>query len=163
VLVAKAGLVAVLTLGAATAGVLGSLLVARVLLPRHGFTRAHGVPPLSLTDPAVLRATVGSILYLVLVALLSLGVAAVVREPVAAAGTALGLLYLLGAAPFVIASPVWQRRLWRISPMDAGLTVQATARLSDLPIGPLAGAAVLVAWTAAALLAGGLLLRRRDV
>jgi ABC-2 type transport system permease protein len=50
----------------------------------------------------------------------------------------------------------------QIGPMSAGLAIQATTRLSSLPIGPWAGLGVLAAWTAAALLAGGLVLRLRD-
>ncbi|GAA1303078.1 hypothetical protein Psi02_47350 [Planotetraspora silvatica] len=46
--------------------------------------------------------------------------------------------------------------------MNAGLTIQATTRLSTLPLGPWAGLGVLGGWAAAALLGGGLLLRRRD-
>jgi ABC-2 type transport system permease protein len=46
--------------------------------------------------------------------------------------------------------------------MTAGLAIQATTNLRSLPISPWAGLGVLAAWTAAALLAGGLLLRLRD-
>jgi hypothetical protein len=41
----------------------------------------------------VLRAAGGSVLYLALIALLSLGVAAVVRDSAAATGAVLGLVY----------------------------------------------------------------------
>jgi ABC-2 type transport system permease protein len=47
--------------------------------------------------------------------------------------------------------------------MSAGLAIQATTGLHGLPIGPWAGLGVLAAWAAAALLAGGLVLRLRDV
>jgi ABC-2 type transport system permease protein len=46
--------------------------------------------------------------------------------------------------------------------MTAGLAVQATTDLGDLPIGPWAGLAVLAAWSAASLLLGAVLLRYRD-
>ena len=46
--------------------------------------------------------------------------------------------------------------------MTAGLAIQATRNLRDLPISPWGGLGVLAAWAAAALLAGGLLLRLRD-
>ena len=163
VLVTKGVLLAGLTLGAAVVGVLGSVVVARLILPLRGFTPAHGFPALSPADPAVLRAGAGSVAYLVLVALLGLGIATVVRDPAAAAGTALGVLYVLALAPYLLGDPDWQRWMWRISPMDAGLAVQATVRLSELPLSPLAGLGVLAAWSTTALLAGGLLLRGRDV
>ncbi len=59
---------------------LGSLLAGRLILPGHGFTAAHGYPPLSLGDGPVLRAAAGSVLYLALIALLSLGIATIVRD-----------------------------------------------------------------------------------
>ncbi|MCX4553233.1 hypothetical protein OG204_34820 [Streptomyces sp. NBC_01387] len=46
--------------------------------------------------------------------------------------------------------------------MTAGLAVQATVDLPGMPIGPWDGLGVLAAWATAALLAGGLLLQRRD-
>jgi ABC-2 type transport system permease protein len=47
--------------------------------------------------------------------------------------------------------------------MSAGLAIQATTGLHGLAIGPWTGLGVLAAWAATALLAGGLLLRLRDV
>ena len=46
--------------------------------------------------------------------------------------------------------------------MTAGLAIQATRNLKTLPIGPWPGRGVLAVRVAAALLAGGLLLRLRD-
>ncbi len=46
--------------------------------------------------------------------------------------------------------------------MSAGLAIQATTGLRGLPISPWGGLGVLAAWAAAALLAGGLVLRWRD-
>jgi ABC-2 type transport system permease protein len=46
--------------------------------------------------------------------------------------------------------------------MTAGLAIQATTGLHSLPISPWAGIGVLASWAAAALLAGGILLRLRD-
>ncbi|MEV8438257.1 ABC transporter permease subunit [Actinosynnema sp. NPDC051121] len=145
-----------------TVAVLGSLLAGRLILPGRGFTAAHGYPILSPADGPTLRATVGSILYLVLIALLSLGVATVVRDSATSTGVVLGLLYLVPVLAPVIHDPHWQRLLHRLGPMSAGLAVQATTDLRDLPIGPWTGLGVLAGWAGAALLAGALLLRRRD-
>jgi ABC-2 type transport system permease protein len=46
--------------------------------------------------------------------------------------------------------------------MTAGLAIQATTAVHDLPIGPWAGLGVLAIWAGAALLAGLLNLRLRD-
>jgi ABC-2 type transport system permease protein len=158
VLAAKATILTGLTLIAGTIAVLASVLAGRLLLPGAGFTG----PPLSLADGSTLRAAGGSILYLALIAVLGLGVAVAVRDSAVATGTVLGLLYLFPIIVVMVPDQDWQRRLWEITPTNAGLAIQATADLSDLPLSPWAGLGVLAAWAAAALLAGGLLFRLRD-
>lgn len=162
VLAAKATLVAGAAAAAGVVAVLGSLLAGALILPGHGFTAAHGYPPLSPGDGAVLRAAAGSVLYLALIALLSLGVATAVRDSATAVGVVLALLFLFPIVASVVSDPHWQRHLQQIAPMTAGLAVQATTGLHSLPIGPWAGLGVLAAWAAGSLLTGGLLLRLRD-
>ncbi|MGW1119921.1 ABC transporter permease [Streptomyces tanashiensis] len=161
-LTAKAAILTTVVLASGTAAVLASLLAGRYILPGNGFTEAHDYAPLSLAEGPTLRAAVGSVLYLVLIALLGLGVATAVREAATAIGIVLGLLYLFPVVTRVVNDPEWQRHLQQISPMTAGLSIQATIHLDELPIGPWAGLGVLAVWAAAALLVGGLLLHRRD-
>ena len=137
-------------------------LLRRLILSGHGFTAARGYPGLSLADGPTLRATIGSVLYLILVALLSLGIATALRDSATSIGMVLALLYLFPALVQVMGNPHWQRLLQQIGPMSAGLAIQATTDLRGLPISPWAGLGVLAAWAAAALLAGGLVLRLRD-
>jgi ABC-2 type transport system permease protein len=158
VLAAKATVVTGGVLVAGSIGVLGSVLAGRLILPGHGFTTAHGYPPLSLTDGATLRAASGSVLYLALIALLSLGIATLLRDSAAAIGVVLGLLYLFPILLGVINDPHWRRHLQQIAPSNAGLAIQDTIGLHNLPISPWAGLGVLAAWAAVALLAGGGLL-----
>jgi ABC-2 type transport system permease protein len=162
VLAAKAAVLTGMTLAAGTIAVVASVLAGRLILPGNGFTPAHGYPLLSLAGVSTLRAAAGSVLYLELIALLSLGIAAAVRNSATAIGAVLGLLYLCPVVVVLIVDPDWQRRLWQISPATAGLAIQATTNLSSLPLSPWAGLGVLTAWAAAALLGGGLLLRMRD-
>ncbi|GIH18402.1 ABC transporter permease [Rugosimonospora africana] len=162
VLATKAVVLAGVVAAAAAVAVLGCLLAGRFVLPGNGFDVAHGHPSLSPGDGAVLRAAAGSVAYLVLIALLSLGITAAVRDSAAAIGLVLGLLYLFPLTTLVVTNPHWQRHLQQLAPMTAGLDVQATTDTSRLVIGPWAGLGVLAAWAAAALLAGGLLLCRRD-
>ena len=162
VLATKAALVLGLTLTAGTVAVLGSLLAGRLILPGNGFAPAPGHALLSLADGPTLRAAGGSVLYLALIALFSLGVGAAVRDSTAAVGIVLGVPYLFSVLTSLARSEDMARLLYQISPMNAGLTIQATTDLSALPLGPWAGLGVLAAWSAAALLAGGLLLRFRD-
>jgi len=162
VLAAKAAIVTGLVLAAGTAGVLGSVLAGRLILPGHGFTAARGFPLLSLGDGPTLRAAAGSVLYLALIALLSLGAATAVRDSAVAIGVVLGLLYLFPIIAQVVTSPDWHRHVEQAGPMTAGLAIQTTTGLRSLPIQPWAGLGVLAAWAAAALIAGGLVLRLRD-
>jgi ABC-2 type transport system permease protein len=162
VLAAKAAALTSLVLITGTIAVLGSLLAGRLILPGHGLGPAHGYPPISPGDGSMLRAAIGSVLYLVLIALLSLGTATALREAAAATGTVLALLYLLPIIAFATGNATLARHLQQIAPMTAGLAIQATTDLTSLPISPWAGLGVLTAWTAGALLAGGLLLHRRD-
>ena len=162
VLAAKAAVVTGLTLAAGAIAVAGSVLAGRLILPGHGLTPAHGYPALTLAGGPMLRAAAGTVLYLTLIALLSLGVATAVRDSAAAIGVVLGLLYIFPILGQVVSNPDWQRHLKQLGPMTAGTQIQASTGLSHLPIGPWAGLAVLAAWAAAALLTGTFLLCRRD-
>lgn len=162
VLAAKAVVLTALTAVAGALGVLGSLLVGRLVLPGHGFVPEHGHRLLSLADGSVLRAAAGSVLYLVLIALLGLGVGAVVRDPGPAIGVVLGLLYLFPLLAVLSGDPEWDRLVRQLSPMDAGLAVQATTASSAALVGPWVGLGVLALWAAVAVAAGGLSLRLRD-
>jgi ABC-2 type transport system permease protein len=145
VLAAKAVLVAAVVAVAAAVAVAGSLIVGRLLLPAHNL---------------VLRPAVGSVLYLVLVGLLSLGTVTAVRNPAAAIGVVLALLYALPIVTGVVTDPAWQKHLQQIGPASAGLAVQATA--GDPAIGPWKGLGVLTLWALGALLTGCAVLKRRD-
>ncbi|HUC21161.1 MAG TPA: ABC transporter permease [Streptosporangiaceae bacterium] len=160
-LAAKALLITAAVLAAAAVAVGASVLAGWLILPGHGFTAAPGVTGLSLADGPVLRAAAGSVLYLGLIALFSLGIGTLVRDSAVAIGTAIGLLYVFPVVTAFVSNPVWQRRLERYSPM-AGLNIQATTGLKGLAIGPWTGLGVLAIWAAVALLAGGLAMAVRD-
>ncbi|MFF5114364.1 ABC transporter permease [Streptosporangium sp. NPDC000509] len=159
VLAAKAITLAGVTLITGSVAVLASALSAPRILLGNGFP----AETLVLTSAPMLRAAAGSVLYLTLIALFGLGVATVVRDSATAVGVVLGLLYLFPALILMVADAGWQRLLWQISPMNAGLAVQATTDLATLPLGPWTALSVPAAWAAAALLGGGLSFRMRDV
>ena len=149
VLAAKMLLVMAAVLVAGAAGVAAGVLVARRVMP------------FALTGPA-LRAAGGSVLYLVLIGLLSVGVAALVRDSAAAVGTVLGLLYLSPILAGIFTDPAWHRHFEQIAPTTAGLMIQTTAGVRSLPLSPWAGLGVLALWAAGALVAGGGRLALRD-
>jgi ABC-2 type transport system permease protein len=163
VLAAKAAVVGCLVLVAAAPAVTGSVLVGRSVLPGNGFTAAHGYAALSFTDGPVLRAAVGSVLYLVLIGLFSLGVATAVRDAALAVDIVLAVLYLFPVVAAVVGGgQEMYRHLEQIGPMTAGLAVQATVNVGAQPIAPWTGLGVLAAWAAGGLLAGWTVLRLRD-
>lgn len=96
----------------------------------------------------------GSVLYLVLVALLALGVPTATRDTAVSIGGVLALLYLHPFRAQLLSEPL-RRHIQRVTPMTAGLAIQATTNLRSLPIAPWAGLGVRVAWTTTALLLGG--------
>lgn len=161
VLAAKVSTITGLVLVAGAFAVLGSLVAGLLILPGHGFTTARGFAELSLTYGPTLRAAVGSVLYLGLIAVLSISIAAMVRESAVAIGLALGVLYLFPVLTAFIGNQTWHQRIERYTPM-AGLSIQSTTGLRSLPIGPWGGLGVLALWALGALLAGGLILRIRD-
>jgi ABC-2 type transport system permease protein len=161
VLAAKAVILVGLVAVTGVIAVAGSLLAGRLILPGHGIDPGHGLPLLSLGNDAVLRAAVGTVLYLVLIALLSLGAAATTRDAAAATGIVLALLYLFPIIAAVAGAQAG-RHVQQFGPMTAGLAVQATIGLRDLPISPWAGLGVLAAWAAGALIAGAASLRSED-
>jgi ABC-2 type transport system permease protein len=157
---AKATLLTAPVLTASALAVVTSALAGRLILPGHGFTPAHGYA--SLTSATDLRAAVGAVLYLTLIALLSLGLAAAVRDNAAAIGLVLGVLYLFPLAADVVSNPTLARHLDQIGPLPAGLDAQAAIGVNSLPLTPWQGLGVVALWTAGALLLGALVLKIRD-
>jgi len=138
------------------------MLAARIVLPQRGFTAPAGYPRLSLWDDLTQRVAIGTLLlYLVLLALLSAGVALFIRDT-GGLSCSSSLLFLSPIFAMFISDPDWQKGLHRFSPMDAGLAIQMTRDLAALPIGAWPGMAVLAAYATAAVGAGAATLRLRD-
>ena len=162
VFAAKATVVMALVLGAGALGVLGSLAAGRIALPGRRFVGDNAVPPLSLADGPTLRAAIGTVLYLGLIALLSLGVAMIVRHTAAALSSVLAMLFLPPMIAPLLTNERWQEWVLKVSPMTAGLAIQATKGLDALPIGPWPGLGVLAAYAGVACLLGAALFTIRD-
>jgi ABC-2 type transport system permease protein len=146
-LTAKAAVVTAVVLLAAAVAVAACVVAGRLMLTGHG---------------PILRPAAGSVLYLALIGLISIGAAVAVRDSATAIGVVLGVLYVLPIVAGAVSDPHWQRHLLQVAPMTAGLAIQATTGLDGLPIGPWAGLGVVALWAAGALLAGGVIFMRRD-
>ncbi|MFJ8823940.1 hypothetical protein ACIREE_19425 [Streptomyces sp. NPDC102467] len=155
VFTAKVLVVAAAVVAAALPAVVGSLFAGRGALSAY--------PQLPLDSGVLWRATFGTAVYLLLVALLSAGVALFVRHAAAAVGTVLTLLYGPYLAVLIIKMPDHALHLvQKVSPMTAGLAVQTVSGPGTAPLGPAAGITVLAGYAAAALAAGWVALRVRD-
>ncbi len=117
-------------------------------------------PSPSLADAPVLRAVVGTALFLAVLALFSLGVGAILRRTAGAIAFVIGLVVVpqVVASVLSVDATTWVQRITPI----AGLAIQQTRHRFDTAIGPWAGFGVLCAYAAVALGVGFLLLRRRD-
>lgn len=161
-LAAKAAVVACWAIIAGTVAVLGSVLAGGLILPGRGLSAANGYLLVSLGNGPVLRAALGSVLYLALIALLAVGVTTAVRDSAAGIGLVLGLLYLFPIAAAALPDHVLARHLEQVAPMTAGLYVQVTVGLQALPLAPWQGLGVLALWALGALILGAVVLRLRD-
>ena len=155
VFTAKAVVVAGTVAAAALPAAVGSLFAGRRVLSAY--------PQLPLDSGMLWRATLGTAVYLLLVALLGVGVALIVRHAAAAVGTMLTLLYGPYLAVLIIKMPDHALHLvQKASPMTAGLAVQTVSGPGTAPLSPAAGLMVLAGYAAAALLVGWVALRVRD-
>jgi len=156
--------VAATVIAAAMAGVAAAAAAVAVgawIFAARGYSASRGYG-LSLTDPATLRASAGTVIYFSLVALLAAGIAAAIRGGAAALSAVLALLFAFPLASALVTDATWQRRLHQWSPADAGLNIQVTTGLADLPFRPWTGLAVLAAWAVGAAILGALIFRYRD-
>jgi ABC-2 type transport system permease protein len=110
----------------------------------------------------VLRAVIGSALYLTLCGLLAFAAAAIIRNTAATITAMIGLLFVIPVLVNLLPSN-WGNDLVRWLPTSAGRAISATVGPQDphlfLPWGQLA---VFAACTAVLLVAGGILFRKRD-
>jgi ABC-2 type transport system permease protein len=140
----------------------GSFLLGQPILHGNGFIPAQGYPAIAIADPAAARAIVGTAVYLGVIAVLGFAVGLMTRRAGSAIALVLAVLYGPAIVSLMLAEPI-RGTLQRVSPMMAGLAVQRTVERADsVPIGQLAGLAVVVAWALFAVLVAVLLVRRRD-
>ena len=149
------------TTAASVVMVAGCLVVGRLLLPAAGLGPEHGYALVSLAHNATLRAAAGTVIYLPLIALLSLGIATVLRDTAASIGAVFSLLFLPQILARIVGGAT-SRHIEQIAPMTAGLSIEATTKLHSLAIQPWAGLAVSAAWTTVFLVTAALTLRLRD-
>ncbi|MFJ8112844.1 ABC transporter permease [Streptomyces sp. NPDC096132] len=114
-----------------------------------------------LGDPGVLRAVIGGGLYMTLIAVFSMGVAAMLRSPMLSLGILMPFFFLISN---ILGHVPATEKVGRYLPDQAGSKImQVVVPVDDsTPYGPWGGLAIMVAWVVAALAGGYVLLRKRD-
>ncbi|WP_432094823.1 ABC transporter permease [Streptomyces sp. bgisy100] len=115
----------------------------------------------ALGDPGVLRAVFGGGLYMGLIAMFSMGIAAVLRSPLLSLGILMPFFFLVSN---ILGNVDATREIGQYLPDQAGNAVmQVVPQPGDSPpYGPWGGLAIMVVWVAAALVGGALVMRSRD-
>ena len=131
---------------------------ASFFIGQYFFARKHA--DVAITDPHVLRAVLGAALYLVVVGAVGVGVGAILRHTAAAVAVLFAVLLVIPGLVSLLPSP-WNDTVIKYLPASAGAAMAATTSVPT-QLAPGTGIAVLMAYTAAVLVAAGLLLRHRD-
>jgi ABC-2 type transport system permease protein len=114
----------------------------------------------SLGDDGVLRAVVGGALYMTLIAVFSMGVAAMLRSPMLALGVLMPLFFLLSP---ILGTVEATKKVGQYLPDQAGARVMQVVTIDDdVPYGPWGGLGIMALWCLVVVAGGYLLLRRRD-
>ncbi len=135
----------------ATSGLLGSALITA---PPHA----------SLGGPGVLRAVMGSGVYLTLLGLFALGIAAIIRHTAGAISTFVAVLLILPLILQALPQSVIDA-VGKFLPATIGVAMTSASdrNFTDAhPFGPWVGIGLLAGYAALALLIGGWLMVRRD-
>ena len=116
----------------------------------------------TLSQPNVLRAVVGSALYVTLCGLFAYAAGAILRHTAAAITSVIGLLFVIPILAHLLPSN-WYQDLARWLPDEAGTAITATvAGQNPHLFSPWSQFAVFAVYTAILLVVGGILFRRRD-
>ncbi|MFE2373133.1 ABC transporter permease subunit [Streptomyces sp. NPDC059398] len=111
-------------------------------------------------DPGVLRAVIGGALYMTLITMFSMGVASLLRSPMLSLGILMPFFFLISN---ILGSVSATKKVGEYLPDQAGSKItQVVSSSGDAPYGPWGGLGIMALWVVAALLAGYLLLKKRD-
>ncbi|AXI79493.1 ABC transporter permease subunit [Peterkaempfera bronchialis] len=149
-LTGKASVVLALVLVVALLTSFVSFLLGQALLGSHGTT---------LGAPHVLRVVIGAALYMTLICLFSVGVAAMLRNQTLSLGVLMPFFFLVSP---ILSSVPKVKTVARYFPDRAGSEVTSVYLAPGSPYGPWTGLGICALWAAAALLGGWLMLSRRD-
>jgi len=152
-LAAKAVVFAALILVVAEIVTFGSYFVGSAILHSH--------VTLSLSQPGVTRAVIGTGLALTVLGLFAMAIGALIRHTAGAIATAIGVVLVLPILSGLLPGTVGAHINAYLPEQAGGLIDQAHEQAGNL-LTPWQGFGVFCLWTAVLLVAAGYLLRRRD-
>ena len=145
---------------AASAVVLGQVIGFGSFVAGQAVIAGAGAPHATLDQPGVLRAVVGSGLYLAALGLLGLGLGAVLRSTAGAVGTLVTVTLVVRLLAQTLPES-WRERMNRYWPTAAGESIATVVPVPGT-LGPWQGFAVLCGFVAAVCVAGYTVFRTRD-
>jgi hypothetical protein len=153
-LVAKSVLIGVVSLALAMVIAFSAFFIGQAIFSGYQLN-------VSLSAPGVVRAVVGAGLYIGVLALFALGLAAIIRHT---AGAITALVAVVFIVPIVsnLLPDTWQNDFSRYLPANAGGSVTEVVHQANT-LNPWPGFLVFVAWGVLSIAVGGYLLRTRDV
>jgi ABC-2 type transport system permease protein len=126
-----------------------------------GAAIVNGHFPVSLSQPGVTRAVIGSGLYLTVLGLFALAIGSLIRHTAGSITTVIGLVLVIfnltGLLPYS-----WGAHIHAYMPTVAGVLITQDKEQAGQLLSPWQGFGVFCAWTALLLIIGGYLLQRRD-
>jgi ABC-type transport system involved in multi-copper enzyme maturation permease subunit len=155
VLAAKALVFAGAALVTATVSTVAAYLTFLAALPADTLTGT------AWTAPGVTRAVLGGGLYLTAYGLLGVGLGAVLRSSAGAIATLLGVLFVPPLLLDILPGS-WKTTVGPYIPMQSGSQIFVAARREVVSLGPWTGFGVFCLYAAVALLAGFIVIKRRD-
>jgi ABC-type transport system involved in multi-copper enzyme maturation permease subunit len=127
-----------------------------------GAAIVHPEAVVSLSQPNVTRAVIGTGLYLTVLGLFALSIGALIRHSAGAIAAAIGLVLVVGPILGLLDSYSWGKHVHDWFPTVAGSYIVSVHQTSDQVLSPWQGFAVFCGWTALLLIIGGYVLRKRD-
>ncbi|MFT2017836.1 ABC transporter permease [Streptomyces sp. 796.1] len=114
----------------------------------------------ALGDPGVLRAVLGSALYMALITMFAMGVTVMLRSPMLSLGILMPFFFLISN---ILGNVPATEKVGRYLPDQAGSRVMQVVRTDDdAPYGPWGGLTIMALWVLAALIGGAVALKKRD-
>jgi ABC-2 type transport system permease protein len=144
----------------AAAVALGQLIGFASFFVGQAMIAGAGAPHATLSEPGVLRAVIGSGLYLAAIGVLGLGLGAVLRSTAGAIGTLVSVTLVIRLLAQMLPE-TWREWMSRYWPTAAGENITAVVPVPGA-LGPWQGFAILCGFVAVVVAAGYTIFRTRD-